>query len=195
MGARIAADPVENVLGHRGIPDQVGFPQDLQVTRDRGLGEIQHGLKIGDEEGGGRQTVEDPQARRLGEREQQVRRRVVRHTLEYMWVGIYMSRRMWKGCLPARSFGSIYLPELMTETIRIFINTSVLDVPVGSDVAGAVRQFDPALAERVVAGSAAVTDARGIRLEPGVKLAAGAILRVVVSARRAAADASQDVDG
>jgi hypothetical protein len=72
-----------------------------------------------------------------------------------------------------------------TDTIPVLVNASTLEVPRGTDVRGAVSAYDPALAERVASGTAAVMDARGIPLALDAKVAAGAILRVVVSARRA----------
>jgi len=72
----------------------------------------------------------------------------------------------------------------MTDTIRVFVNASAVDLPVGADVRSAVHAFDPTLADRVGSGDVLVTDARGIELAPGARLAAGAILRVIVSARR-----------
>jgi hypothetical protein len=63
-------------------------------------------------------------------------------------------------------------------------------VPAGTDVQGAVRAADPGLADRLAAGAAFATDARGIAVAPGDPVTAGAIFRVVVSARRSgAADA------
>jgi hypothetical protein len=57
-------------------------------------------------------------------------------------------------------------------------------VPAGTDVAGAVARFDAALGEKLAGAGAYVTDGRGIELAPDASVAAGAILRVVVSARR-----------
>jgi hypothetical protein len=72
-----------------------------------------------------------------------------------------------------------------TDTIPVLVNASTLKVPRGTDVRGAVSAYDPALAERVASGAASGVDARGLPLALDVKVAAGAILRVVVSARRA----------
>jgi len=69
-------------------------------------------------------------------------------------------------------------------SIRVFVNSGVLDLPAGIAAAEAVRRFDPALGERVAAGEAYVTDARGIEISPAETLASGAILRVVVRAGR-----------
>jgi len=66
----------------------------------------------------------------------------------------------------------------------VFVNSGVLDLPDGSSVADAVRLFDPALSERVAAGEAHVTDGRGIEVGLDEPLASGAILRVIVRAKR-----------
>jgi hypothetical protein len=72
----------------------------------------------------------------------------------------------------------------MKETIRVFVNAGPLDLPSGSDVAQAVRLFDPALERQIASGTAYVTDGRGIEIDPTSPLEGGAILRVVVRARR-----------
>jgi hypothetical protein len=72
----------------------------------------------------------------------------------------------------------------MTESISVFVNGSVLSLPVGTDVAGAVRALDSVLERQVLDGSAYVTDGRGIEISSGAPLAAGAILRVVIRSRR-----------
>ena len=64
------------------------------------------------------------------------------------------------------------------------MNSGVLELPAGTAAVEAVRRFDPALGERVAAGEAYVTDARGIEIGPADTLASGSILRVVVRARR-----------
>jgi hypothetical protein len=72
----------------------------------------------------------------------------------------------------------------MKDTIRVFVNGGPLDLPAGADVAQAVRLFDPALERQIAAGTAYVTDGRGIEIDSTARLTAGAILRVVVRARR-----------
>ena len=76
--------------------------------------------------------------------------------------------------------------------MRVFVNATAIDVEPGTDVQGALAAHDPALAGKVTAGGAYVTDARGIELPGAAALEAGSILRVVVSARRAAGDADAD---
>jgi hypothetical protein len=75
--------------------------------------------------------------------------------------------------------------------VRIFVNERPLTVPAGSTVGSALRLFDAALASRVAAGAASVTDGRGLPLTPDSVLSAGAILRIVGagSAGRAGSDA------
>ena len=72
----------------------------------------------------------------------------------------------------------------MKDTIRVFVNAGPLDLPSGADVAQAVRLFDPSLERQIASGTAYVTDGRGIEIESTARLMAGAILRVVVRARR-----------
>lgn len=74
----------------------------------------------------------------------------------------------------------------MTDSIGVFVNGAVLSLPAGTDVAAAVRAFDPALEGQIADGSAYVTDGRGIEISTGTQLSGGAILRVVVRARRGA---------
>jgi hypothetical protein len=73
----------------------------------------------------------------------------------------------------------------MSASLTVFVNERALQLPEGADVLAAVRLFDPALVACLEAGSAYVTDGRGLRVEPATALAGGAILRVVVSSRRA----------
>ena len=80
----------------------------------------------------------------------------------------------------------------MSDIIRVFVNASPVDLPAGSDVAQALRAFDATLEPRIATGTAYVTDGRGIEIEPAARLSAGAILRVVVRARRGDRDGDAD---
>lgn len=80
----------------------------------------------------------------------------------------------------------------MSDPIRIFVNATPLDVPPGASVRVALEIHDAALAARADAGAALVTDARGLALPLESPLGAGAILRVVVRARRGDGDADAD---
>ena len=83
----------------------------------------------------------------------------------------------------------------MTAPIRVYVNDRPLDVSSGATACDAVRHLDPALADRVIAGTASLTDARGIGLAADAVLAPGAIVRVVGRARRdAPGDGDADAD-
>jgi len=72
--------------------------------------------------------------------------------------------------------------------MRIFLNAQPIDLAPGATTREAIAAHDPAMAEQVAAGRARVTDARGIDLPLDAPLAAGSILRVIVSARRTAGE-------
>jgi hypothetical protein len=72
----------------------------------------------------------------------------------------------------------------MSETIRVFVNAGAVDLPAGADVGAAVRAFDPELERQIANGAAYVTDGRGIEIQQGSLLEGGAILRIIVRARR-----------
>lgn len=80
----------------------------------------------------------------------------------------------------------------MSETIRVFVNATALDLPAGAQVRQALRAFDPALDQEVVRGAAYVTDGRGIEVDRSAPLASGAILRVALRARRGGGAADAD---
>ncbi|MBS1240993.1 MAG: hypothetical protein H6R40_420 [Gemmatimonadetes bacterium] len=74
----------------------------------------------------------------------------------------------------------------VTDTIllTVFVNERPVRVPPAGDALAAVRALDPALADTVAAGRGYLTDGRGIRVALDMPMAAGAILRAVVSARQ-----------
>ena len=80
----------------------------------------------------------------------------------------------------------------MSETIRVFVNATALDLPAGAQVREALIAFDPALDQEVVRGAACVTDGRGIEVDRSAPLASGAILRVALRARRGGGAADAD---
>ena len=75
----------------------------------------------------------------------------------------------------------------MTDVIRAYVNGRGVDVPAGASAIDAVRAWDVAAAEQVVAGDRALTDSRGLPLEPSAILTAGSIVRLVSGRRRGAA--------
>ena len=76
------------------------------------------------------------------------------------------------------------VPLLVSDTIPVFVDGHCVRPAAGATAAAAVALHDGALAEQVAAGAAYVTDGRGIRLASDTPLQAGAILRVIVTARR-----------
>jgi hypothetical protein len=83
----------------------------------------------------------------------------------------------------------------VTVPIRVYVNDRPLDVPRGATACDAVRRLDSVLADRIIAGTASLTDARGIVLAADAVLAPGAIVRVVGRARRdPAGDGDADAD-
>jgi hypothetical protein len=60
----------------------------------------------------------------------------------------------------------------------------MVDLPADAAAGDAVRLFDATLGERVAAGAAYMTDGRGVEVNPAEPLTNGAILRVIVRARR-----------
>ena len=75
----------------------------------------------------------------------------------------------------------------MTDTVRVFVNATGLDVASGATVLDAVRAFDASAADAVAQGSRAVTDSRGLPVPADQPVYAGAIFRIV-SSRAAAAE-------
>lgn len=71
----------------------------------------------------------------------------------------------------------------MPDSILVFVNDRGRQVPANATALAAVTAHDPELGRKLSAGEAYLTDARAIRLDPDAPVAAGAILRVVVSTR------------
>ena len=72
----------------------------------------------------------------------------------------------------------------MTGDVRVFVNERPVSVASGATVRDAVAAFDGALAAKLANGAAYVTDGVGRPAELGGAVAPGAIIRVVISARR-----------
>ena len=75
----------------------------------------------------------------------------------------------------------------MSDVIRAYVNGRGVDVPAGASAIDAVRAWDVSAAEQVVSGDRALTDSRGLPLEPSTILTAGSIVRLVSGRRRGAA--------
>jgi hypothetical protein len=74
---------------------------------------------------------------------------------------------------------------LATDSLIAFVNERPVRVPPTATCHDAVRVLAPDLADAVSAGRGYLTDGRGIRIAPETPVTAGAIIRVVVSARQA----------
>ena len=72
----------------------------------------------------------------------------------------------------------------MSDPIPVFVNGQCVRIAPGQAVGSAVALHDARLAAQLASGAAYITDGRGIRLEPDAPAHAGAILRVIVTARR-----------
>jgi hypothetical protein len=72
VNGAITLEPVEDELRDRGIPDQLGAAQDLEVARDRGLRQVEHSLEIGHEQRRRGQAVEYSKPGRFSDREQEL---------------------------------------------------------------------------------------------------------------------------
>ncbi|MDE3052337.1 MAG: hypothetical protein KGL38_14885 [Gemmatimonadota bacterium] len=76
----------------------------------------------------------------------------------------------------------------MSDPLRAFVNAAPVAVPRGATALDAVRAWKPAEADAVAAGARAITDSRGLPLDPAAPLQAGAILRTVPNRGPDAAD-------
>jgi hypothetical protein len=74
---------------------------------------------------------------------------------------------------------------LAPDSLLAFVNERPVRVPPTATCHDAVRSLDPDLAAALSAGRGYLTDGRGIRLAPETPVSAGAIIRVVLSARQA----------
>lgn len=72
----------------------------------------------------------------------------------------------------------------MTESIRVYVNGRGVDVPTGAMAIDAVRASDVDAADQVIAGDRALTDSRGLPLDPSEVLVAGSIVRIISGRRR-----------
>jgi hypothetical protein len=74
---------------------------------------------------------------------------------------------------------------MISDPIPVFLNGRPCRVVPGSTLGQLLAQDDPDLARALALGTANATDGRGIAVDEGTPLVAGAIFRVVRSARAA----------
>ena len=72
--------------------------------------------------------------------------------------------------------------------MRVFINSSGIDLPAGATALDAVRALSEELAGAVDDGKRVITDSRGLPIDPATAMSAGSILRVIPRRDRGAAD-------
>jgi hypothetical protein len=76
--------------------------------------------------------------------------------------------------------------------VRVFVNSSGVDVPAGSTALDAVRAWNDEAAGDVAADRRVITDSRGLPIDSMTAMSAGAILRVVAKRERGAPLESED---
>ena len=72
------------------------------------------------------------------------------------------------------------------ESLRVFIDAHGVSVPVGATALEAVAAYDTEAARALGAGEKILTDSRGLPFEPGTKVEAGAIFRLIPRRDRSA---------
>ena len=68
--------------------------------------------------------------------------------------------------------------------MRVYVNSTGLDVPDGSTALDAVRAWNAAAADEVATGHRVIADSRGLPTSPDTRAHGGAIFRVLPARRR-----------
>jgi len=76
--------------------------------------------------------------------------------------------------------------------MRVYVNSTGLDVPAGATALDAVRAWDAAAADEVALGDRVIADSRGLPASPDTPAHGGAIYRVLPARRRADAEEPSD---
>ena len=76
--------------------------------------------------------------------------------------------------------------------MRVYVNSTGLDVPDGATALDAVRAWDATAADDVATGQRVIADSRGLPAAPDTPAHGGAIYRVLPARRRADADELSD---
>ena len=77
----------------------------------------------------------------------------------------------------------------MSERIRVYVNSRPVDVGTGGTMLDAVRASDANLGVAVDSGDRALSDSRGLPLDPHTVAYSGAIIRVVAARAKTDSDA------
>lgn len=76
--------------------------------------------------------------------------------------------------------------------MRVYVNSTGLDVPDGATALDAVRAWNVAAADAVAIGERVIADSRGLPASPDTPAYGGAIYRVLPARRRNDADEPSD---
>ena len=76
--------------------------------------------------------------------------------------------------------------------MRVYVNSTGLDVPDGATALDAVRAWNPAAADEVAVGARIIADSRGLPASPDSLAHGGAIYRVMAARRRNDAEEPSD---
>jgi hypothetical protein len=76
--------------------------------------------------------------------------------------------------------------------MRVYVNSTGLDLPPGSTALDAVRAWNATAADEVALGERLIADSRGLQTSPDAPLHGGAIFRVLPARRRPDADEPND---
>ena len=68
--------------------------------------------------------------------------------------------------------------------MRVYVNSTGLDVPAGSTALDAVRAWNPTAAEEVALGQRVIADSRGLHTAPDTPVHGGSIFRVIPARHR-----------
>lgn len=77
-------------------------------------------------------------------------------------------------------------------SIRVYVNSTGLDVPAGATALDAVRAWNAAAADEVATGDRVIADSRGLPASPDTPVHGGAIFRVLPARRRRTEDEPSD---
>ena len=72
--------------------------------------------------------------------------------------------------------------------IRVFVNSTSVDVPEGATALDAVRAWNSDAAGEVIAGARLITDSRGLPIGGDTPMSAGSILRLIANRGAASND-------
>jgi len=81
---------------------------------------------------------------------------------------------------------------MTTKNVRVFVNSSAVDIPAGSTALDAVRSWNHDAADEVRADRRVITDSRGLPIDPATTVSAGSIFRLVAKRERGSSQESDE---